>query len=394
VFARAFAISWFGYFGLYLCRKNFSVLMPYLKTETGLSSSDLANAIFAYSLFYALGQFLMGRAADRAGARWVVGIGMCVSALMSATMAWPAFIGGAAILIAIQGVNGAAQSAGWPGVLKLTRDWFPASNRGVWLGWWSTHLVVGGFAGTFLAARCAEAHWTRAAWVPGVVLGGIAALFMIVARDRPRAANVAADAGKLKVTAPLVAIALMYFCVKLTRYAFLFWLPLYMTEYLHYAKPQAGYASSIYEVIGVLGALGAGYISERLGGARFSVGAVMMAALAGLVATYPAASSLGLLPNLAWIGLIGAFTFGPDTLMAAAAVHDAVPPESVASAGGFVNGVGSTGQVLSPILVAYLSSHAGWAALFSFLALIVLCGAVALALQWMRFPKQKLEPAA
>jgi OPA family sugar phosphate sensor protein UhpC-like MFS transporter len=390
VFARAFAVSWLGYFGFYLCRKNFSVLMPYLKSETGMSSDDLAHALFAYSLLYALGQFVMGRAADKVGARWVVGIGMCVSALMSSLMAWPAFIGMAAVLVVIQGVNGAAQSTGWPGVLKLTRDWFPATNRGVWLGWWSTHLVLGGFAGTFLATRAAAVHWTRGAWVPALVLLGIAAIFFWGARDKPAAPDAAKNAGKLKVTVPLMAIAAMYFCVKLTRYAFLFWLPLYMTEYLHYAKPQAGYASSIYDLVGVLGALGAGYVSERFGGARFSVGAVMMVGLAVLVVTYPAVSSVGLLPNLAWIGLIGAFTFGPDTLMAAAAVHDAVPPESVASAGGFVNGVGSMGQVISPLLVAYLSTHFGWAALFSFLAAVVLCGAAALAAQWMRFPK-KLE---
>jgi OPA family sugar phosphate sensor protein UhpC-like MFS transporter len=393
VFARAFAISWLGYFGFYLCRKNFSVLMPYLKSETDMTSNDLAHALFAYSLLYAVGQFVMGHFVDRAGARWIVGIGMCVSALMSYLLAWPSFIGVAAILIPIQGVNGAAQSTGWPGVLKLTRDWFPATNRGVSLGWWSTHMVVGGFAGTWLATRCAEAHWTRGAWIPALVLTGIAVVFMIVARDKTHDAVAAAAVGKLKITGALMAISAMYFTVKLTRYAFLFWLPLYMTEYLHYAKPQAGYASSIYELIGVLGALGAGYVSERLGGARFSVGAVMMGALALLVATYPAVSSIGLPANLAWIGLIGAFTFGPDTLMAAAAIHDAVPPESVASAGGFVNGVGSAGQVISPLMVAYLSTRGGWVTIFSVIGAIVLCGAAALAFQWLRFPKPKLEAA-
>src|SRR5262249_26576711 len=160
--------------------------------------------------------------------------------------------------------------------------------------------------------------WTRGAWIPGIVLLGIAIVFMLGARDKSHARTVG-SVGRLRITPPLVAIAAMYFCVKLTRYAFLFWLPLYMTEYLNYAKPQAGYASSICEVVGVLGALAAGYVSERLGGVRFSVGAMMMFVLALLCVTYPFVSSSGVLFNLAWIGLIGAFTFGPDTLMAAAA---------------------------------------------------------------------------
>lgn len=163
MFPRAFALSWIGYFGFYLCRKNFSVLMPYLKSETGMTSRDLATALFAYSAFYAFVQFAMGRAADKVGARWVAGIGMLVSAAMSSLMAWPAWLGLAGVLIALQGVNGAAQACGWPSVLKMTRDWFPVENRGIVLGWWSTHLVAGGFAGTWLAASAAEAYWTRAA---------------------------------------------------------------------------------------------------------------------------------------------------------------------------------------------------------------------------------------
>lgn len=390
VFLRAFAISWLAYFGYYLCRKNFSVLMPHLKSETGMSSTDLAHVLFAYSVMYALGQFAMGRVADRIGSRRLAGAGMLLSALMSSLIAWPPWIGVTGVLILILGINGGAQATGWPSVLKLTRDWFPVENRGVWLGWWSTHLVVGGFAGTWLASRCVEVHWTFGAWVPGVVLSGIAIVFMLVARDKPRAIREEA-AVPLKITTPLVAIAMMYFCVKLTRYAFLFWLPLYMTEHLGYEKPQAGYSSSVFELVGVLGALGAGYVSERMGGARFSVGSLMMVVLAGLCATYPAVSAAGYTANLVWIGLIGMFTFGPDTLMAAAALQDCVPPESTASAGGFVNGVGSLGQIVSPYAVAYLSTRYGWGTLFTFVAVVVLCGALVLATQWVRVPKQKEE---
>jgi sugar phosphate permease len=118
---------------------------------------------------------------------------------------------------------------------------------------------------------------------------------------------------------------------------------------------------------------------------------MMMFVLALLCATYPLVSSSGVLFNLAWIGLIGAFTFGPDTLMAAAAIQDVVPPESTASAGGFVNGVGSLGQVVSPLAVAYVSSRNGWATLFALLAVVVLCGALALAAHWIWFPKENQE---
>jgi sugar phosphate permease len=391
LFARAFALSWLAYFGYYLTRKNFSVLMPYLKSEAGLSSGDLANALFAYSLMYAVGQFVMGWMADRVRVRWVVGIGMLVSACASALLAWPPWLGVAAVLVALQAVNGTAQSSGWPSVLKVTRDWFPSENRAVSLGWWSTHMVLGGFAGTWLAARCAESEWTRAAWIPALAVVLIAGLFTLGVKDKPAGMQLGSRAGVLRITPSLAAMSAMYFCVKLTRYAFLFWLPLYMTEYLGYAKPLAGYASSIYELIGVLGALGAGYISERLGGARFSVGATFMFGLAILCVTYPGVSKLGLIPNLTWIALIGIFTFGPDTLIAGAALQDVTPAASTGAAAGFMNGVGSAGQVVSPIAVAYLSSHYGWSSLFAMLAAVVVAGGLALGTLWIRLPRANQE---
>jgi sugar phosphate permease len=313
---------------------------------------------------------------------------MLISAAASALMAWPAWVGIPVILIVLQGINGMAQSTGWPGLLKLTRDWFPTSNRGVTLGWWSTNMVAGGFAGTWIAARAAEGHWTRGAWVPSIVLAGIATAFVFGIRDRASRREPGRTPARLVLTPPLAAITMMYFCVKMTRYAFLFWLPLYMTEYLSYAKPQAGYASSVFELIGFLGVLVAGYISERRAGSRFTVAASMLFCLAILCATYPMISKLGLGANLAAIALIGAFTFGPDTLMAAAALQDIVPAEATATAGGFVNGVGSIGQLLSPYVVRY-----GWPALFNLLAAVSLVGAIALASQGMLAPRTKQETA-
>ncbi len=390
MFARTFALSWLAYFGYYLCRKNLSVLMPYFKSEAGLSSTDLANTLFVYSLAYAIGQYSNGRLVDTIGARWVAGIGMLVSAAMSALMAWPPWVGVPLVLLALQDVNGAAQATGWPSVLKLTGDWFPRQNRGVVLGWWSTHMVLGGFAGTFLATRAAETEWTRGAWVPSIALASIAVVFLLFARDGSTETRTT-ESGKLILTPTLLSIAAMYFCIKLTRYAFLFWLPLYMAEHLHYSNTEAGYASSIFELVGFLGVPVAGYVSERRGMSRASVGAAMMIALSILCASYPMVSSMGYWPNLLMIALIGTCTFGPDTLMAAAALQDVVPHGSVGTAGGFVNGVGSVGQLVSPYVVALISARAGWGLMFASISLIVFCGAMALLLPMLREARPKVE---
>ncbi len=381
VFPRIFGLTWLMYCAFYLCRKNFSVLMPFLKTEQGYTSDSLATVLFLYSAGYSIGQFLMGFLADRFGARIVVTLGAIGSAIASAAT-------GSGFPLAIsQGANGVLQAAGWPGVLKMSREWFPDANRGVIMAWWGTHLVAGGFIATNVAAAAASGGWMRAAWIPSLGLTAVAIIFAIFSKDRYTGQFRASGAVRipLVLNPKLVAIATMYFFVKMTRYSFLFWLPLYMTERLGYSPIDAGYASSIYEVLGFAGVLLAGYVSEHATrGHRFPVGAVMMFGLAVLCALYPWMSRLGLMGNLTAIALIGAFTFGPDTLMAGSGTQEAVPVEAVARAGGFVNGVGSVGQVLSPFFVSFISSHFGWDALFFTLSGASVMGGLALSSQWRK----------
>lgn len=380
MYRRTFVLTWLIYCAYYLCRKNFSVLMPFLKAEQGYSAEALAHVLFLYSLAYAGGQLLMGSLSDRWGARVVVTAGACISAGCSA------LTGTLFPLTLAQGVNGLAQAGGWPGVLKLTREWFPSGNRAVVMAWWGTHLVVGGFIATNLAAWLTQEDWRRAAWVPSILLLIVATAFALGARDQTvnhQDATAATPRGPLVLNPALIAIAAMYFCVKMARYSFLFWLPLYMTERLRYSPQQAGYSSSIFEAAGFGGALAAGYLSERaVRGSRFAVGTVMMLLLGLLCVIYPIMSTWSAGANLVGIALIGACTFGPDTLMAGPATQESAPRGATARAAGFVNGVGSVGQVVSPYLVAFVSSKLGWDALFWMLGAVALAGSAALSTQW------------
>src|SRR5262249_55014110 len=137
---------------------------------------------------------------------------------------------------------------------------------------------------------------------------------------------------------------------------------------------------SVYELVGFVGVPLAGYLSDRvLEGRRFPVGAAMMFALALACFLFPQMSALGKAWNLAAIGLVGILTFGPDTLMSGAATQDSADPAAVATAAGFVNGLGSLGQVLSPFVVAAAVRRTGWDGLFGFFVAAALIGGVALA---------------
>ncbi|MFQ5792966.1 MAG: MFS transporter, partial [Acidobacteriota bacterium] len=194
------------------------------------------------------------------------------------------------------------------------------------------------------------------------------------------------------VSQPAVwAIASMYFFLKMTRYSFLFWLPLYMTEEFGYSVSEAGYTSALYELVGFSGAILAGYASDKLARSRrFPVGTVMLLGLALVCFLHPVMTAAGGLGLAVWIVLVGIMTYGPDTLMSGAAAQDLGSPAGSATTAGLINGVGSVGQLCSPLLVAFVSDRYGWNALFYLFVLIALLGAALLATQWSYQPDRRL----
>lgn len=413
---RIFAITWLVYAGYYFCRKNFSVAMPLLEDELGFTNLQLATVVFGYSLFYALGQFSSGILSDRFSPRKVVGIGMAIVVLANLAMGFQTSLLGFGLLGCL---NGAAQSTGWPGLVKNMASWFKREERGVVMGWWGTNYALGGFvATTFATFAVTQPHllpamsWRRGFWMPALVLALIAVLYVTLIRDRPSEVGLPDVEEKLQVgpsvrgeKSSVSSLAIFrrlmtqktiwivsgtFFLLKLTRYAFLFWLPVYMTQQLHYSLEYAGYTSSLYELVGFSGALVAGYASDRLFQARRPpVIALMLWGLALACLVQPLLASHGRVGNAIGICLIGIMTFGPDTLISGATAQDIGSTEGAATAAGFIDGIGSLGQLGSPFVVALVSEHYGWNALFYAFVLLAAIAGLLIATRWNYLPQAR-----
>jgi sugar phosphate permease len=277
------------------------------------------------------------------------------------------------------------------------------------MAWWGTSYVLGGFLATAFATFMItntvilpQLGWRRGMFGPALILLLAAIFFGWQVRDDPRdvglslrgtdppvvgekvTASSARNAWKRLLRNPdLQAIAVMYFLLKLARYSFLFWLPLYFSQRLHYSDQQAGYTSSLFELIGVVGPLVAGYASDRLlASRRYPVAAVMLWALGALCLVQPVANIAGFWGTAAAISIIGVLVYGPDSLMSVAAVQDLACGAETARALGFVDGVGSCGQLVSAYVVALFVSSFGWDYTFTLFAVLSVVAGVVLALRW------------
>lgn len=404
-----FALTWITYAGFYFCRKNLSIALPLLEGAKELNQLDLANIIFGYSLFYAVGQFTCGLLADRYGPRRIVGGGLLMIVASNLLMC---LHGSPLWLLPFACLNGLGQSSGWSGLVKMMGNWFEGSQRGIVMAWWCTNYVLGGFLATAFATWAVTQRvlapalgWRRGFLFPALILLIISAAFLLFARNTPRdSASYRpspgyraidrrdgwkyADIVRLLRSRPLWTIGSSYFFLELCRYALLFWLPFFLVHRMRFTLEQSGYLSSLYELAGVGGALLAGYISDRyMNSRRAPVSAVMLFGF-GVVVLLPVfISHPGFGIMAAGIGFAGLLTYGPDTLLSGAAAQDVGNGISTATSAGLIDGIGHLGSLLSPYLVVLVSAHYGWNMLF----LVFACAAFLSAS--LLIPIWKLRPS-
>ena len=242
--------------------------MPLMSEELHYSNMQLANVVFGYSLLYASGQFVFGVLADRFGSRLIVTAGLLVAVVSNLLLGLAPSL---AMMVLFACLNGAGQSAGWPAPVKNMAAWFRPRERGIVMAWWTTNYVIGGFVGTVFATFVVTSPWLmprwgwhRAFWIPAAALFVITVFYVMLVRNRPSeaglseivdgdgelAAHNSSTGGSFRAAAAIylrmlkdwdiwtVAVGALF--VKVTRYSFMFWLPLYLTQRLKVQYGRGG----------------------------------------------------------------------------------------------------------------------------------------------------------
>lgn len=207
-----------------------------------------------------------------------------------------------------------------------------------------------------------------------------------------------------------------YFCVKVVRYALLFWLPFFLVTELNLTPTVAGYSSMLFEVGGVAGALLSGFIVNRIFRGRRLTAAASLCILSSLILflggylngyttsnavadkndvirrqlhmDVRASEVVNAQPGttlLVMITLIGLLLAGPDSILGATAAMHLCETSGVAgaqavlsTATGIVNGLGALGGVAQSYMIATVAEMLGWSAVFMLLSVFSLAGAITL----------------
>ncbi len=403
---RIFYSMFVGYAIYYIARKSFTFAMPGLIENLGMDKSELGFLGSVFAITYGLSKFTSGIISDRSNPRYFMALGLMLTGIFNIFFGMSSSI----ILFAVfWGLNGWFQGFGWPPCARFLTQWYSQSERGSWWSSWNVSHNLGAFMSPWIAGLCMQyLGWRYAMYVPGVLcfFGGLYLINRL--RDTPQSLGLPAiekyrddyagwsprDDDETQLTAKQLLVdyvlknkyiwilSIAYFFVYVVRTGINDWTALYLKEVKGYSLLGANGCVSLFEVGGFVGSLAAGWLSDRLFGARrgpvnviFAVG--MFAAIMLMWAVPPGFPWM----DSAVMFIVGFCIFGPQMLIGVAAV-EMVHKKAAATASGFAGYIAYMGAAVAGYPLGKVTQDMGWDGYFWFMAVCCVISVLLLLPLW------------
>ena len=386
------------------------------------------DTIFLFS--YAVGLYISGMIGDRLNLRLVLTFGMCMSAVVFFIFGFISehfgiynkYFYGVFFML-----NGLLQSTGWPATVAVMGNWFSKSTRGSVFGFWSANASVGNIIGSLMVASVLNYGYEFGILITSFLLfcGGILVFFCLNPKPedigleptRESEDNVASspvnnqpkdkepllqDTSLQQLRDPQIEVdskalgffqslmlpgvipySLSYACLKLVNYSFFFWLPVYLSQGLHWKDKKSDELSNFYDIGGIVGGIIAGVASDLIGLRSPVVCSMLVLSMVSLFIYGNTGSDYD--TNVAFMTLTGLMVGGPANLISSAISADLGKQvalrgneAALATVTGIVDGTGSVGAAIGQYLVPQIDDLFGWHAVFYFLIIMTFLSGVCL----------------
>jgi len=411
---RILITSWLTYSTFYLARVNMSIAIPGIIDEFGFSKTEMGTVLTALFIAYAFGQFVNGQLGDKFGARKLITIGIFSSALLNLFFG---FSTGITAMIIIWGLNGYFQSMGWAPTVKTIANWFPPKMRGKVGGILGSSYQIGNaYSWALSGFVIGLLGWRWGFWVPAVIFFISGIHWYLRGRNAPEEVGLPTIEEEQDIcetpefkdseecredhhlgfrhTLSVVlknpriwTLGLCLFCLNIVRYGFISWAPTYMFEVQNAAISTAAYKVIAIPLLGSLGALSAGWISDKVFDSRRAPIASIMLFMLGIAAwLYPQIPVENWILSLLALMLIGFMTYGPHVMFVGIAPMDFGTRKAASSAAGFIDGMGYIGAAITGIGTGWLVDKYSWDAAFYFWIAMAVVAGILMATLWSYKP--------
>lgn len=398
-----------GYSLFYFLRSNLPMAAKSICDEFHFTNKQWGLVVSAATIVYALSKFLSGIVGDRANPRFLLGLGLLASAVVSCVFGMGH---GLAFFVGAWALNNLFQGMGAPPCVRLLTYWYSPREIGrAWGVWNASHQIGGALIALWAGWLVAHYGWRSAFWAPAVVAfaGGLWVLYRLT--DSPEALGLPAVEvfqGEAKpepkprlpfrdifrthiLTNKWVwIVSVANFFVYVVRIGVLSWTPKYLVEAKGFTLQEASYSVFCFELTGIFGAYGAGWLSDRVcRGRRGPVSVVFLALLAVFLFALFLVPNRGVVTMTLLFCVLGFLIYGPQMLVGVAAA-DFATKEAASSAVGLTGLFGYVGASVCGVTTGLLVDGFGWnAALWFYLASTVIGAALLLTTWSQRSPLVK-----
>ncbi|OUN76910.1 MFS transporter [Alistipes sp. An54] len=382
---QSFIAGTVGYSLYYVCRTSLNVVKQPILESGALDASQLGLIGSALLFAYAIGKFVNGFLADHSNIKRFMAAGLCVSAVANLLVGLLGLANGGGmvgnmtlfvVFAVMWGLNGWAQSMGAPPAIIALSRWYPLSIRGTFYGFFSASHNLGEFLSfLFVGAVVGICGWqwgfvgSSLAGVIGVVIivcllhdtpesKGLPPIGVLTGEETAEESHHHASTSELQRSAirnPLVwVLALSSAFMYVSRYAINGWGVLFLQEAKGYSLAAATQVISVNALLGILGTVFSGWLSDRLFHGRRNVLAFGFGVLNTLALALFLYSGNGMFVNLLSMVFFGMAIGVLICFLGGLMAIDIVPREATGAALGIVGMASYVGAGLQDIISGWL----------------------------------------
>jgi ACS family tartrate transporter-like MFS transporter len=383
VYFRLLPLLFLAYFICYLDRINVGFAALTMNKDLGFTATVYALAATAFFWGYCLFEVPSNIVLENVGARiWIARIMITWGLFSGAT----AFVTGATSFAGVRFFLGVCEAGFFPGMILYFTYWFPARYRGRVVGWFMTAIPVAIFLGGPISTSVLvglDGLLGLAGWrwlflceaAPAVILG-IVVLFYLT--DRPAKAHwlepherewliaeLAAERSAVEqvrvytvlqslLNLRVLALAIIYLGIGTASLGLVLFLP-QMIKQLGVSNLMTGFATSVPYIVGTIGMIICGYITDHMYERRWNLFFTCFAAAVGLFAAALLTGSFWTLAVIAvatigFYGMKTSFWPLPSTFLSGTAAAAAIAA---------INSIGNLGGLIGPVAVGWLKDTTG-----------------------------------
>ena len=421
-----------GYALFYFVRKNFSIVMPALESELGLSKAKLGLFLTLNGVIYGVSRFVNGFFADRMSRKKMMAAGLFLSAVVNILIGLSPQMDGLFNLLDAEGkattglvvligslwlINGYTQGMGYPPCGSLMAHWIKPSELATKQSIWnSSHSIGAGLVsmlcGTLILQKFSYSAWQWCFFSPAILAIAGSVMLLLTLKDTPASVGLP-DPESMDENAPSKAdvqvedpsftekvyrslvskmvfrnpviwiLAITNFCVYVIRFTILDWGSTFLTQDRGLTIQAASTVVAASELAGgIVGTLIAGWATDRFFKSRSQ-----RTCLIGLLGATLCFLLFWLTPKgmnglaVTCIIMASFFVYMPQALIGIACSNQATK-RVAASANGLAGIFGYASTTVSGLMFGYLAEHFGWNSVFEVAIVFGVIGVILFAFIW------------